>query len=266
MVSYPFFLIEVFNDPTINFKGNTSAIIWLQNPLSDQQMQSMAADLNQPATTFLWQAEEDASFHVRWLAPDAEISLCGHGSLAAVAYLAEAQGIDGEVSLHYREGQIRAKKMEAKRAAISLQAIPVIKEEKISEVLQAGLGVKITAHFSTNNKNIVLLDNEASLRSMQPDFAKLRESEIFGYSVTAPGNDVDFVSRTLVPHVQQLEDPATGSSHAALAPFWAQRLHKREMLAHQLSRRGGAFGCRVQEEEVTLEGQYQVLAQGQWIG
>ena len=63
---------------------------------------------------------------------------------------------------------------------------------------------------------------------MTPDFQKLRTMEMFGYIVTAPSSseEIDFVSRTIIPHVQQLEDPATGSSHAALVPFWANKLNK----------------------------------------
>ncbi len=99
---------------------------------------------------------------------------------------------------------------------------------------------------------------------MRPDFAKLRESEIFGYAVTAPGDQVDFVSRTIVPHVQQLEDHATGSSHAALTPFWAERLNKNQMQALQLSRRGGRFVCSLEGDQVTLEGKFSVLARGVW--
>lgn len=261
---YPFSLIEVFNDPENHYKGNTSTVVWLEEPMEDEAMQAIAADFNQPATTFLWPADTANNFHVRWFAPDAEIGLCGHGSLAAVAFLAEEKNVSGEITLLYRNGALSGKKTDAQSCSIRLDAIPVTGEEKISEVLKAGLGVEIIAHYSTNNKNIVLLENEATLKSMRPDFAKLRESEIFGYAVTAPGDAVDFVSRTIVPHVQQLEDHATGSSHAALTPFWAKRLGKNSLMAHQLSKRGGRFVCGLNEEQVTLEGKFSVLAKGKW--
>lgn len=260
----PFSLIEVFNDRDQNLKGNTSTVIWLEEPMEDEAMQAIAADFNQPATTFLWSADATASFHVRWFAPDGEIGLCGHGSLAAVAYLAEEKNLTDEMTLHYRDGTLNGKKTNAESCSIRLDAILVTGEEKISEVLKAGLGVAIRAHYSTNNKNIVLLENEAALKSMRPDFAKLRESDIFGYAVTAPGDEVDFVSRTLVPHVQQLEDHATGSSHAALMPFWAERLGKKQLHALQLSQRGGRFVCSLDGQQVTLEGKYTVLAHGEW--
>jgi PhzF family phenazine biosynthesis protein len=261
---YPFSLIEVFNDPDQNFKGNTSTVIWLEEPMEDGMMQAIASDFNQPATTFLWPSEDHGTFNVRWFAPDAEIGLCGHGSLAAVAFLADEKNTSEEMTLLYREGKLSGKKTDTQSCSIRLEGIPVTGEASVSEVLKAGLGVPIQAHYSTNNKNIVLLENETVLKNMRPDFARLRESEVFGYAVTAPGDAVDFVSRTIVPHVQQLEDHATGSSHAALAPFWAERLGKNSLLAHQLSQRGGRFVCSLEGQMVTLEGKYQVLARGEW--
>ncbi|WKN32493.1 PhzF family phenazine biosynthesis protein [Porifericola rhodea] len=258
-----FSLIEVFNDPDRGYKGNTSTVVWLDKVLDENSMQAIAADFNQPATTFLWQTE-DQKYHVRWFAPDAEINLCGHGSLAAIVYLSQYRALKGAVVLHFQEGQLEGELKDEGSCAITLDEIPVLSEEEAPDVLEEGLGIAVKGYYVTPNKNIVLVDNEEALYNMKPDFAKLRESAAFGYAVTAPGNEVDFVSRTLVPHVQQLEDPATGSSHAALAPFWAQRLGKRLMVGHQLSKRGGRFNCELLEDKVVLSGQFSILAEGKW--
>jgi predicted PhzF superfamily epimerase YddE/YHI9 len=97
---------------------------------------------------------------------------------------------------------------------------------------------------------------------MKPDFDWLRKSKIFGYAVSAPGDQVDFVSRTLVPHVLQLEDHATGSSHAILVPYWAEKFGKPKMQSLQLSPRGGAFNCELNGNKVLLSGQYEILDHG----
>lgn len=261
----PFFLIEVFNEPALRYKGNTAAVVWLEQAMDDKKMQSVAADFNQPATTFLWPSSRINAFHVRWFAPDEEIGLCGHGSLAAVVFLSMHLAVEDKITLIYREGQIQGEMIAPNTCAIQVRAIPVVSEETIPDVLQAGLGIPVKAYFVTANKHIVLVESENELKDMQPDFAKLRASETFGYAVTAPGNEVDFVSRTLVPHVQQLEDPATGSSHAALAPFWGQRLGKKHMIAHQLSKRGGKFICDLENDHVKLSGSFSVLAKGELI-
>jgi predicted PhzF superfamily epimerase YddE/YHI9 len=248
----PFELIAVFDDPDLPFRGNTSAVIFLETPIDESLMQPIAANFNQPATTFLWLDTKIDTYHVRWFAPDAEIELCGHGALAAIAFLCQNQ--DREVRLLYRKGYIDGKSEEDDFFSINLAPIPVTRELEISDTLKKGLGVPIKAHYQTNNKNIVLLESEADLRRMQPDFARLRESAIFGYAVTAKGEEADFVSRTLVPHVQQLEDHATGSSHAALVPFWRARLGREELVAHQLSPRRGRFLCQYDGYQVRLSG------------
>ncbi|MDF9794951.1 PhzF family phenazine biosynthesis protein [Catalinimonas alkaloidigena] len=261
----PFALIEVFDDPARGFKGNTSTVVWLEKEIDEASMQSIAADFNQPATTFLWKSEEDepSDFRVRWFAPDAEIGLCGHGSLAAIVYLSTQRSVEGTTVLHFPEGQLEGQMQEDGSASITLDGIPVLSEDEIPETLEAGLGIAINAYYSTPNKNIVLVESEAALRDMKPDFARLRELAAFGYAVTAPGDEVDFVSRTLVPHVQQLEDPATGSSHAVLAPFWGKKLDKKRMRAHQLSKRGGKFTCELLEDDnVRLSGKFSILAEG----
>lgn len=260
----PFALIQVFDDPAQGMKGNTSTVVWLEKEIPEDRMQAIASDFNQPATTFLWKGNKDAAteFHVRWFAPDAEIGLCGHGSLAAIVYLSTQRAVKNTITLYFPDGQLQGEVKDDTSGSITLDEIPVLSEEKIPEVLEAGLGIPVQAYYATTNKNIVLVESEKALREMKPNFAKLRESGVFGYAITAPGDEVDFVSRTLVPHVQQLEDPATGSSHAALVPFWSKRLGKKHMTAHQLSKRGGKFNCELVDDKVILSGQFSILAEG----
>src|SRR5262249_24610345 len=85
-----------------------------------------------------------------------------------------------------------------------------------------------------------LFAEATDVRSLQPDFAALRtlDQKVI---VTAPGSDCDFVSRFFAPTAGVPEDPATGSSHCTLIPYWSQRLGKTELFARQLSKRGGEF-------------------------
>jgi predicted PhzF superfamily epimerase YddE/YHI9 len=262
MQTAPFSLIAVFGSPEINFYGNTASVVFLENPLSDKKMQEIAAGFNQPATTYLWKGEKENQFNVRWFAPDEEIGLCGHGSLAAIAFLSEKYDAKFDIDLVFRHGMLAGRRIDKHSCLLSLKPIPVVSEETPSEFLAEALGTPVLGHYKTENKDIILTGNEEDVKKMQPDFVKLRQLETFGYAVTAPGNQVDFVSRTLVPHVQQLEDPATGSSHAALVPFWSQRLGKTKMIAHQLSKSGGKFICELLSDTVTLTGNFKVIATG----
>lgn len=248
---------RVFTDLQNGRYGNTSPVIILPAMLTAAQMQQIAADFWQPATTFLWQ--ENGHWNVRWFAPDQEIQLCGHGSMAAIAHLTSIG--HSEITLRAPKHTISGGRLDGS-CYVDLAAIHVIRELKAASYLEQGLGVPILGYFETGDKNIVLTDSEHSVERMKPDFSILRSSPTFGYAVTAPGEGVDFVSRTLVPHVHQLEDPATGSSHAALTPFWAARLRKEKMHSLQLSSRGGKFTCELHGQTVRLYGAHEKIASG----
>lgn len=68
--------------------------------------------------------------------------------------------------------------------------------------------------------------------------------EPFAFIVTSRGNKYDFVSRFFAPNAGIIENPVTGSSHSTLIPFWSERLSKDEMVAAQLSARGGVLYCK----------------------
>jgi PhzF family phenazine biosynthesis protein len=263
MSTTPFSIITVFNDQALSLRGNPCAVVLLDEPWTDEQMQRTAADLNQPATSFIWKADEARNYYVRWFAPDEEILLCGHGTLATVAFLSDRLQAQEQIVLQHRTGMVSGKRLSDTECRMTLNSLAVTKEIPVPPLLPEALGIPVVAYYTTPNKNLVVVESEKDLRNMKPDFAKLRQSETFGYIVTALGEEADFVSRTLIPHVQQLEDHATGSSHAVLAPFWADRMNKSKFLAYQLSPRGGKFTCEIKKESFTqMTGQFKILAQG----
>jgi len=260
----PFKLIQVFDDPAAGYRGNISAVILLDKLPPADILQRIASDFAQPATTFLAPAGQQNHFLVRWFAPDGEIDLCGHGSSAAMAFLNQ-EWPDEEYTLRYTGGELTGKIENGDISLISLAEIPVLKELPVDQALKEGLGVPIIGYWHTKNKDIVLVNSEIDLANMKPDFNRLRDRKTFGYAVTAKAENVDFASRTLVPHVSQLEDQATGSSHAILAPFWAKRMGKNQLTAVQLSPRKGRFSCiyKPVEGQVQLKGHFSIIASGQ---
>ena len=263
-MSTPFQLIQVFDDPSAGYRGNIASVLILESRLEVHEMQKIATDLAQPATTFLYPGPTENEYEVRWFAPDGEIGLCGHGSMAAVAFLG-SKFKGSEYLLHYKQGTVAGKFLSEDKVQISLTGILVSSRLNVDSALEEGLGIPIVEYWHTANKDLVLVESEDDLLNMQPDFSRLRDRETFGYTVTAPGNAKDFVSRTLVPHVQQLEDHATGSSHAILVPFWADRLGKNILHAVQLSPRKGLFSCEYMQEsnQVVLTGNYSIIARGE---
>ena len=103
---------------------------------------------------------------------------------------------------------------------------------------------------------IVLLADEAAVRACDPNFDALHAVETRGVIITAPATQdkVDFVSRFFAPRFGINEDPVTGSAHCCLTPFWASRLDKSIMTAHQLSARGGELEVELAGDRVKLRG------------
>ena len=75
-----------------------------------------------------------------------------------------------------------------------------------------------------------------------------------GVIVTAPGDEVDFVSRFFTPQATILEDPVTGSAHCTSAPYWAERLGQTVLRARQILERGGDIHCQVLAKHVLVSG------------
>jgi len=139
----------------------------------------------------------------------------------------------------------------------------------VPDVLVA-LGVREVkgACYARKDRNLLLhLANESEVRSLGPDFARLRaargDAPFLGVIVTATGSGgYDFVSRFFAPWVGIDEDPVTGAAHCALTPYWASLTGKREMRAYQASPRGGEMTARSRGERVDLVGEAVMVAAG----
>jgi len=85
--------------------------------------------------------------------------------------------------------------------------------------------------------------------------------------VTSPSSSpgFDFVSRFFAPGSGIDEDPVTGSSHCALAPYWGERLGKSEMVGYQTSARGGVVRVRLDGDRVKLAGQAITVLRGELV-
>jgi len=98
-----------------------------------------------------------------------------------------------------------------------------------------------------------VFDDEATVRQIMPDMVAMMKLDK-DIVVTAPGDEVDFVSRLFAPLHGIPEDPVTGSTHCVLAPYWAGRLRKDRFHARQASPRGGDLWIELQSERVVISG------------
>jgi predicted PhzF superfamily epimerase YddE/YHI9 len=96
--------------------------------------------------------------------------------------------------------------------------------------------------------------SEEELRALRPNMSGLMDIDRFAVIATAPGLEVDFVSRFFAPSKGVPEDPVTGSAHCSLIPYWSKRLGKKKLHAYQVSARGGELWCEDRGDRVTISG------------
>lgn len=243
------FQVDAFTTQT--FKGNPAAVVPLDEWLDDKTMQNIAIENNLSETAFFVE-KDDGSYRIRWFTPETEVDLCGHATLASAHVLFNHLGYpDKQIVFDSNSGkltvEVRDNLLWMNFPSNPPDPIPVPK------LLPEAIGV-IPFYTGVNTDLLILLEDEKTVRSLKPDLLILKKMEVRGVIVTAPGDDVDFVSRFFAPKVGVPEDPVTGSAHTVLTPFWSKRLSKDKLHARQISKRGGDLECIQKGDRVEIGG------------
>ncbi len=232
------------------FEGNPAAVCPLKEWLSDDLMQSIAAENNLSETAFFVPAQ--SGFHLRWFTPVAEVDFCGHATLASGHVLFDALDYEKQsVVFETRSGEMTVERS-GKLYVMNFPAQPP-KPCSPPKALIEALGAKPTEVLAADDY-LAVFESQAVVQSLAPDFARLGDLDLRGVIATAPGDDHDFVSRFFGPKLGIDEDPVTGSAHCELTPYWSQRLSKKQLRARQISRRGGDVLCEIAGDRVRLKG------------
>lgn len=246
----PFYQVDAFAERP--FGGNPAAVMPLDAWLPDETLQAIAAENNLSETAFTIRASGDADYELRWFTPTTEVALCGHATLASGHVLIEGE----QVRFRTRRAGVLVVARDADGLSLDLPVTLVREADHpgLLEALGTPAGQVFLSHSGAEATAIILLPDEAAVRACAPDMRALRGIELMAI-ITAPGSGPhDVVSRVFVPAWGVDEDPVTGSAHAALAPFWAERLGRDRFRAFQASRRGGRVGCRLAGERAVLTG------------
>ncbi len=246
----PIYQVDAFAEKL--FTGNPAAVICTEHELPEELMQSIAAENNLAETAFVFRVQ--GSFHIRWFTPTVEVDLCGHATLAAAHVLfAEDREIPKTLSFSSRSGVLRVTKAEDVLWLDFPADIISLDLDSTSEI-EACLGQRPDAVYRGKTDLMAVFQSGGLVANLVPDFRKIEGLPCRGLIVTAPGDDVDFVSRFFAPQSGVPEDPVTGSAHTTLTPYWAGVLNKSKLLARQLSSRTGNLRCRNMGDRVHIGG------------
>lgn len=254
----PIYQVDAFASEV--FSGNPAAVCVLGAWLEDCVLQNIAMENQLSETAFLVRNAE--GFDLRWFTPAMEVSLCGHATLAAAKVLFDLrEWRDPAIRFQTRRHGVltverRGELLEMDFPSLPTRAVPT------PEGLAAALGVEPRHVLESAEDWLAVLDDEAAVRGLKPDFAALEKMPCRCVVPTARGETVDFVSRAFAPRLGIPEDPVTGSAHCVLAPYWAGVLGKNELHAFQVSARGGEVFCRSAGGRVKLAGRAAVYLEG----
>lgn len=247
------------------FAGNPAAVCILPAPRDTSWMQDVAREMNLSETAFLIRQAD--GFNLRWFTPAVEVDLCGHATLASAHVLWEAGHLQPNepARFHTRSGLLTAERQGA-WIELNFPAEPAAPSSAPAD-LAGALGVEIPYVGKNRFDYLVAVDSEETVRTIRPDFGRLKQMSLRGVIVTSRSSSqsYDFVSRFFAPGAGIDEDPVTGSAHCCLGPFWAQRLGKTEFVAYQASARGGIVRVRVAGERVYLAGQAVTVLRGELV-
>lgn len=246
--------------------GNPAAVCVLKQELSEEQMQSIAAEFNLSETAFVDLNAEP--WRLRWFTPETEVDLCGHATLATAYVLRTMHGMTmPRLRFQSRSGELTVAALDDGRLELDFPAFAPTKAE-LPEGLDSVLGARPLEFYDHLSYNLALFDSPETVLSLKPDMQKLTGYYPRAVCVTAAGNDprsgaaCDYVVRLFAPSVGVDEDPVTGSAQCILAPYWAERLGKTTMVARQISERGGELHVRVDGERVRIAGRARTFLRG----
>ena len=257
----PLFHVDAFAQGP--HSGNPAAVCLLDSWLDDGWLRKVAAENNLSATAFLVPGPD--RYQLRWFTTRCEIRLCGHATLAAGFVVIEVMDLGrGSVQFeNHRAGILTVRRASSLFAMDFPALVPQSCRERPPGLIEAlGLETDPSELLEVNQTYIAVLENEATVKSVIPDFSRLEQLHPYVVAITAPGDRDDFVCRYFAPSYGVPEDAVTGSVHCALTPYWSERIGKTQLSARQLSERGGQLRCELAGQRVMLTGRAILTMQG----
>jgi len=244
----PLYQVDAFTNRM--FGGNPAAVVLLDDWLPDRMLAAIAAENNLAETAFVV-ARGDV-IPLRWFTPTVEVDLCGHATLAAAHVLFRySMPSANRVTFSTRSGDLVVTR-DAELLSMDFPARPG-KPLQVSDALVSALGVRPGEAVLARDL-LAVFASESQVRTFQPDFPRIASLDAFALIISAPGDAADYVYRFFAPRQGIPEDPATGSANCTLVPYWAARLGKAELVAKQLSARGGDLRCTLRGDRVLIAG------------
>ncbi|MDA8935418.1 PhzF family phenazine biosynthesis protein [Gammaproteobacteria bacterium] len=242
------------------FSGNPAAVIF-SNLDNSKVMQNIAAENNLSETAFI--SYRDNKYFIRWFAPECEIDLCGHATLASAHVFFNYINNDTDIfEVHSkRNGVLKVFKNED-ALYLDFPRDQLFPSTQHNEVFNS-VGISPIDLYEGRDDLLAIFENKSDIENLNLNVEAIKNIDKRGLIVTAPGDDCDFVSRCFFPSTGVIEDPVTGSAHTSLIPYWSKKLNKNKLIAKQLSQRGGVLFCEHKNDRVHIGGNSVLYLKGE---
>lgn len=251
-----FWVVDTF--ASVVFEGNPAVVCLLEKDLSTNVMQNIAREFNVHETVFVTPLQNQ-HFKIQIFSPWSNEPVCGHGLIAAGHVLwneLKLPGIDPDIIYFDLPAGIfmisnRKDKITVHAPAKTAEPAPA------PDRLINALGAPPIAVSRCGQIYVVEMFNPRHVLKLEPDIAKLEKIPCTGVVVTAEGGgdaQYDFISRFFAPSQGFKEDPVTLWNHCFLATYWAHRLARSSLVAHQKANRGGDLFIECVQEQVLISG------------
>ena len=266
MSEHQFFQIDAFAERAM--AGGPAGVMPMEAFPADAVMQAIAAENNIAETAF-FVAKGGGAFDLRWFTPAVEVPLCGHATLASAHALYTHLKFDGtEIGFDTRSGRLTVKRLADGRLEMDFPAdMPkrIDPPQKLDKTLADALGAAPKEVWS-GQYLLAVFGSAEEIRALKPDLAKVAAlgGKRMDVCCAAPGDGgYDVVSRFFAPADGIPEDPATGSAHCMIAPFFSERLGKAELKCFQAyPGRGADVTTRMAGDRVKLIGRARTVIEG----
>ena len=249
------YIVDAFTEKP--FSGNPAAVCVMDKWPSEEFMKNLAMENNLSETAFV--VKEKHGYHLRWFTPSSEVNLCGHATLASSFVIFNYFEQDKDVlEFATRSGELTV----VRKDDLYEMNFPVNEQHEVpvTDEMESAFGIRpVKAILGTDL--VCIFESEDQIRGMNPDQIKLAHLPGRGQNVTAPGTDVDCVSRSFFPELMVPEDPVCGSAHCQIADYWSGELGKNTIYAYQASKRGGYLRCKMLENgRISISGAATLVA------
>lgn len=260
------------------FKGNPAAVLVLDHWLDDALMQNIALENNLAETAFVKKLDAE-NYEIRWFTPKVEVDFCGHATLASAFVLFKDFTNSKTIHFHVKDlGIFIIHQAEDGKIEMNFPIRPVEKLENYPASLAQVIDRPFKEVFINAQAFILVCNSVQDVIEATPNLAVIKQLAEHHHkstaitanftsldvTITAQSDQYDYIARYFAPHKGIDEDPVTGSMHTGLAPLWAEKLSKQQLVGYQASARGGALFCKLLTEnriEISGYGKLYMLAE-----